>query len=81
MSAPRHYESVLGRPPQVSGAIELFICAIEQVTGISFEVLAERANSEIKACREAAREDVLEYLGESAVVTPEEAEQIRSEWR
>jgi hypothetical protein len=51
------------------------------VTGIPFKVLAERADVELEEHQREARDEVLEYLGESAAVTPEEAEQIRREWR
>jgi hypothetical protein len=61
--------------------VERFIRAVEEVTGIPFEVLAERANVELEERQREARKEVLEYLGESAAVTPEEAEQIRREWQ
>ena len=85
MSEPHGHESApprfSGRAPGASETIERFIRAVEEATGIPFEVLAERANVEIEERQKAARKEVLEYLGESAVITPEEAEQLRREWQ
>lgn len=61
--------------------VNRFIRAVEEATGVPFEVLAERANVELESRKEAARREVLEYLGESAAVATEEAEQIRREWQ
>jgi len=61
--------------------VERFVRAIEQVTGMPFEILAELANAELEERQKAARYEVLQHLGESAVVSPEEADQIRREWQ
>lgn len=64
-----------------SETVNRFIRAVEEATGVPFEGLAERANVELESRKEAARREVLEYLGESAKVATEEAEQIRREWQ
>ena len=69
------------RMSERSETVNRFIRAVEEATGVPFEVLAERANVELESRKEAARREVLEYLGESAEVATEEAEQIRREWQ
>jgi hypothetical protein len=83
MNDPRAHESApsAGRALPRDESVDRFIRAVEEATGIPFEVLAQRANVEIDARKEEARREVLEYLGESAQTTPEEAEQIRREWQ
>lgn len=83
MNDPRPHESApsAGRALPRDESVDRFIRAVEEATGIPFQVLAEQANVEIDARKKEARREVLEYLGESAQVTPEEAEQIRSEWQ